>query len=355
MTEQDFTTRFFAEFFASIHAQQSDNWDTRRFGPENRAFSAENAAYQMRFSLANFDHYGWVHDVLGDEASREYLLRFMLYKILGHTHVRFPQNTPEFWKLYNCVDSFMVCHASRPFPSQWLLVPIYVNRYRLPYAGTTIDLNTSDVSLLETMILDQYRYKNGAIDIGVRPGDVVIDAGACWGDTSLAFSARAGSTGRVFAFEMIDENLAVLRGNLGLNSELAKTIEVVESPLAAASDREYWVSAKGAASRIEELGDGTGKSVVSVSIDDFVQRRGLPAVDFIKFDIEGAEKDALLGATNTIRRHRPRLAVSVYHRNEDILEIPRILKDLYPGYQLYLHGVCLNYGETILFAEPTTR
>ena len=130
MTEPDFTARFFGEFFKSIHANQTDNWDARRFGLENRAFHAENAVFKMRFTLANFDHYGWVHDQLGDAASREYLLRFMLYKILGHTHVRFPQNTPEFWRLYKSVESHLICHASRPFPSQWLPVPIYVNRYR---------------------------------------------------------------------------------------------------------------------------------------------------------------------------------------------------------------------------------
>lgn len=346
MVTSDFTPRFFSEFFESIHSSQPNNWDERRFGPENPSFSVDSAAFNMRFALANFDHYAWVHDQLSDAKSRDYLLRFVLYKILGHTHVRFPQITAEFWQLYQSVESYLVSRAEAPFPSQWLPVPIYVNRYRVPFGGSTLEVNTSDVSLLETLLFDQYRYH----DICVQPGDVVIDAGACWGDTTLAFSARAGKQGRVLGFEMIDENLAVLRSNLAQNRELAETVEIIESPLASTSGQEYWVTSRGAASTLTRT-PGAGKRVVSSSIDDFVQARKLQTVNFIKFDIEGAEKDALLGAAETIRRHKPTLAVSAYHKNEDIIELPRLIKTLHPGYCLYLHGVCLNYGETILFAR----
>lgn len=350
MSTSDFTPRFFTEFFQSIHSSQIDNWDQRRFGPENRGFSIDTAAFNMRFALANFDHYALVYDQLSDVPSRDYLVRFVLYKILGHTHVRFPQVTPEFWQLYNSVESYLVSRAAAPFPSQWLPAPIYVHRYRLPFCGSMLKVSTSDVSLLETLLFDQYRYRKGGIDVSVRPGDVVIDAGACWGDTTLAFSARAGKQGRIFGFEMIDENLAILRLNLEENPELAETIEIIESPLTSVSGQECWVSSNGAASTLSRT-PGAGKRVVSASIDDFVRDKNLKAVDFIKFDIEGAEKDALMGAKQTIRQHQPTLAVSVYHKNEDIIELPRIIKTLCPDYALYLHGVCLNYGETILFAR----
>jgi len=251
MVTSEFTSQFFNEFFQSIHASQADNWDQRRFGPGNPSFSVDTAAFNMRFALANFDHHCWVYDQLSDAASRSYLIRFVLYKILGHTHVRFPQNTPEFWRLYNSVESHLTSRAKVPFPSQWLPVPIYVNVYCLPFCGSPLKVNTSDVSFLETLLFDQYRYSQAGVEIAVQPGDIVIDAGACWGDTTLAFSARAGKQGRVFAFEMIDENLAVLRGNLAGNPDLAQTIEIVESPLAAASGQEYWVSSNGAASTLQ--------------------------------------------------------------------------------------------------------
>ena len=353
MVTSEFTPRFFSEFFESIHSSEPNNWDERRFGPEDhQPFNVDNAAFNMRFTLANFDHYAWVHDQLADRSSREYLLRFALYKILGHKHVRFPQITDEFWRLYQSVDSYLVARAGAPFPSQWLPVPIFVNRYRVPFCGRLLDLKTSDVSLLETLLFDQYRYRQGGVEIAAQPGDVVIDAGACWGDTTLAFAARAGRQGRVFGFEMIDENLAVLRANLAANPDSAETIEIIESPLSSTSGDRYWVNPNGAASALTRTA-GTGKPVISASIDDFVQSRNLATVNFIKFDIEGAEKEALSGAKETIRRHKPTLAVSVYHKNEDIIELPRLIRKLCPDYRLYFHGVCLNYGETILFARAS--
>lgn len=345
----EFTPRFFQDFFESIHANEPANWCTRRFGPERRDFSVADAATNMRFTLANFDHYAWFYEELADAASRDYLLRYALYKVLGHVHVRFPQVTAEFRKIYGSVESYLVSRGEAPFPSQWLPVSIYVNRYRTVFQGKTIDVRTSDVSLLETLLLDQYCYRNSGREICVRPGDVVIDAGACWGDTTLGFSARAGKDGRVFGFEMIDENLDVLRDNLARNPELAETVEIVESPLGSSSGAEFWVNAQGAASKLERA-PGSGKRVVSTSIDDFVQSRKLDRVDYIKFDIEGAEKDALLGAKETIRRFQPTLAVSVYHKTEDIIELPRVIMALGPQYRLFLHGVCLNYGETVVFA-----
>ena len=59
-------------------------------------------------------------------------------------------------------------------------------------------------------------------------------------------------------------------------------------------------------------------------------------MDYIKYDVEGAEKEALLGSVNTIKAHKPALLVSAYHRSEDIFELPLMLNTLEPSYKLYL-------------------
>lgn len=56
----------------------------------------------------------------------------------------------------------------------------------------------------------------------------------------------------------------------------------------------------------------------------------------LKLDVEGAEHQALLGATQTIKTHHPRLNVACYHRNEDLFDLPALLKELDPSYKLYL-------------------
>ena len=68
-------------------------------------------------------------------------------------------------------------------------------------------------------------------------------------------------------------------------------------------------------------------------------------------DVEGAELRALRGAEMTIREHRPKLAISVYHQPEDIYSIPRFLAELGVGYTFYLDHFTTHGEETVLFAR----
>ena len=88
-----------------------------------------------------------------------------------------------------------------------------------------------------------------------------------------------------------------------------------------------------------------------MAIDAILDGEG---VDYIKLDVEGAEMDALLGADATIRRHRPRLLVSLYHRSEDIFSLILYLHKTYPFYRLTLHRLfCVPAWELDLIAVPT--
>lgn len=85
------------------------------------------------------------------------------------------------------------------------------------------------------------------------------------------------------------------------------------------------VSAGNIVSKIKEV------PVVSV---DFVL--GGESVDYIKYDVEGSEKEALLGSAETIRAHSPKLLVSLYHRSEDLFALPELVMELNSDYKLYL-------------------
>ncbi|GBR76374.1 hypothetical protein NO2_0935 [Candidatus Termititenax persephonae] len=58
----------------------------------------------------------------------------------------------------------------------------------------------------------------------------------------------------------------------------------------------------------------------------------------LKMDIEGSELEALTGAAETIKRYRPELAICVYHRGNDLVEVPRYIKSLNPNYKCLLGG-----------------
>jgi len=82
------------------------------------------------------------------------------------------------------------------------------------------------------------------------------------------------------------------------------------------------------------------------SIDETVDDK----VTFITMDIEGSELAALRGAENTIKRDRPKLAISVYHKPDDLIEIPRYILSLVPEYRLYLRHYSNLHTETVLYA-----
>lgn len=93
------------------------------------------------------------------------------------------------------------------------------------------------------------------------------------------------------------------------------------------------------------------KSEITVNIcalDDIVDER---EVGFIKLDIEGAELDALHGAERTIIRDKPFLALSVYHRNGDVLALMTFLHEIVPEYKFWLRHYGPLHYETVLYAS----
>lgn len=73
-------------------------------------------------------------------------------------------------------------------------------------------------------------------------------------------------------------------------------------------------------------------------------------VTFIKMDVEGAELESLKGAHKTIQRDKPKLAICIYHKPEDMTTIPLYIKELVPEYKLYVRHHSNDFCETVLYA-----
>jgi len=95
---------------------------------------------------------------------------------------------------------------------------------------------------------------------------------------------------------------------------------------------------------------GTGLSVKVTTIDKFVEANKLPRVDFIKMDVEGHELKVLKGAHETIGAFKPSLALSVYHRGDDLIKLPKFLLELNLDYEFCLRHCSPGRAETVLYA-----
>lgn len=90
-------------------------------------------------------------------------------------------------------------------------------------------------------------------------------------------------------------------------------------------------------------------SIMGVSIDKTLIAS---APNFIKMDIEGAEKEAILGAKETIDRYKPVLAICLYHKPQDLWELPLLIQEIYPNYKMYLRVYAHMGIETVLYCVP---
>lgn len=78
----------------------------------------------------------------------------------------------------------------------------------------------------------------------------------------------------------------------------------------------------------------TGTQDLAVTAIDTLYK--IQHVSYIKMDVEGAEKQAILGGTHTLRRDKPKLNIALYHRSEDIFTLPLLIHQIQPDYRLYL-------------------
>lgn len=202
---------------------------------------------------------------------------------------------------------------------------------------------------LAATVDEQLHQIYGGAGHGVRAGDIVLDCGASYGVyTRCALNAGAS---KVVAIEISPRALECLRRNF--DREISEGRVILwgkgvwdrEEELVLWEDTGYSMRD----SLVSQVRRKAGPKVELAPIDLAVQVLGLPRVDFIKMDIEGAEQRALKGAGETLRRWRPRLAISAYHLDSDLEAIPRIVRSFVPEYRMG-YGLCkeANSGRRIV-------
>ena len=194
---------------------------------------------------------------------------------------------------------------------------------------------------IEAMARDQY------FDLNAMPhaeDESFADVGALNGDTARLFLRWAGDgrVDHVYCFEPDLKNVERCRKNLSDLGQAGKLTMISRGAWSEAATLSFAAKANG----MSAIGEGDA-TIETTTLDEvFADRR----ITFIKMDIEGAEYEALRGSEKTIRTQRPKLAISIYHKPEDIVELPRLLLEFQPDYHLYLRHYCIFDNETVLYA-----
>ncbi|MDR3329019.1 MAG: FkbM family methyltransferase [Prevotellaceae bacterium] len=201
------------------------------------------------------------------------------------------------------------------------LIPCY---YKDDYRKALVE------RLDKTMGEGPYGYTDGAFDVTVKSGDVVVDAGAWIGDFS-AYAASKGAT--VYAFEPTRSSFDWLCRAAALNGA---NLHPVQKGLSS-REGEAFIStsdSNSGASSIVIKRSAKGEAIALTTLDKFVEENRLPRVDFIKADIEGAERDMLRGAAQVLKRFAPKLALCTYHLPDDPAVLEQIIRDANPRYKV---------------------
>lgn len=153
----------------------------------------------------------------------------------------------------------------------------------------------------------------------LQPGNVVIDLGAYSGLTSILFKQLVGPTGKVVAVEADEGNVESVRINFIKYHEVTNTnIEYVHAAAWNNCHGLSFSSDGGMGSSVTDyIGHrGTVKTIPSVTLSKIVEMFNLERVDFIKCDIEGAER-VVFDDPVFFSKFKPRIIVELHNGGRD--------------------------------------
>lgn len=178
--------------------------------------------------------------------------------------------------------------------------------------------------------------------------ETAVDAGAYNGDTVRELIKYRPEVKKIYAIEPDSRNYKKLLKYVTDGSTSCS----VEAINAAAYSENSFGTFSGSGNRNSSISstvshENRAENIALIRIDGITEEK----IDYIKYDVEGAELDALIGSSKAIEKFRPDLLISVYHRSEDIFSVVNYILQKYPFYSLYLRRtLCFPAWEIALIA-----
>lgn len=200
-----------------------------------------------------------------------------------------------------------------------------------------------DSSSLEKIVSKNTMYFDEDF-IHLKANEIFVDGGSFTGDTFESFAEKTKDWSHYYAFEPDSSNFIALNKTLTPYSN----VTAIQKGLWSHTDTLHF-SIQGGGSSAVRMTSGETTSVNVVSIDEYFKNK---PVSFIKLDVECAERETLEGAMQTIKTHKPILAICIYHKPMDIIELPLFMHSLCPDSKMYIRHYGIDGTDTVCYLIP---
>ena len=174
-------------------------------------------------------------------------------------------------------------------------------------------------------------YERG--DVSIREGDIAVDVGAHLG-TFTRIALRHGA-GQVVAVEPDPVNAACFARTFATEIAAGRVRLVQAAAWHSSGTLQFEVGSASQTGHVAGAPTARAVTVRAITLDDMQAELNLDRVDFIKMDIEGAERHALAGARRILAAHKPRLAICIYHAPDDPQIVPQVVRHANSAYNMF--------------------
>jgi FkbM family methyltransferase len=286
--------------------------------------------------------------LMADELSRLLFDSMLVLACSSHRQFYFPRL--EF-------DDILTVARDEPFvstelPRDYLGLPLRVFTLQLTpprAAAAPLTVISTREEMTAINSYRQYFLRRGADDFMPGAGDVVLDCGACIGDVSILMAGLVGVGGEVHLFDPVPLHARFCRLQASLNPGISHVFHM--NGVAVGEMARETTGPRTDATAIAPAGVGVD-AYATMSLDQYVSGAKMRRVDMVKMDIEGAEVNALQGASGLIREFVPRLAIAAYHEPRHLWEIPHAMKAQNQNYRLFFGHHSPVAWESVYYAAP---
>lgn len=200
--------------------------------------------------------------------------------------------------------------------------------------------NEQVMSFLDEKEIDYMKSQYFDEVVTLDDGEIFVDGGCFDFETSEMLINKCKAE-KIYAFEPDPDNLIKVQDKVDKMGIL--NAEIIHAGMWDCNTTLRFNSQGSIMSRVDENGKN---EIKVVAIDEVIHGK----VTFIKMDIEGSELKALHGAEQKIKKYKPKLAICIYHKPEDLIDIPAYIHSLVPEYKFYIRHYSCNQAETVLYA-----